>query len=147
MVFLRYINTLLVSLFILYCKIKAMTNRKTVAILGVSNICNSCSNTSCPRAHAVLLLIRIKVAFKYLRTATLENPNAQVEPMRCPTNASWEADYCGFCLANESITQQIRKVSTGKIVLILESITDEKKIRLYLKYYFFSKIIYCFEAK
>jgi hypothetical protein len=48
--------------------------------------------THLARAHAVLLLIRIKVAFKYLRTATLENPNAQVELMRCPTNASWEAD-------------------------------------------------------
>jgi hypothetical protein len=55
----------------------------------------------------------------------------QVEPMRCPTNASWEADIIvvsANALANELLTQQIRKV--GKIVLILESITDEK-IRMY----------------
>jgi acetolactate synthase regulatory subunit len=62
----------------------------------------------------------------------------QVEPMRCPTNASWEADIIvvsANALANELLTQQIRKVSTGKIVLILESITDEK-IRMYFEVLF-----------
>jgi hypothetical protein len=44
-----YINTLLVSLFILYCKIKAMTNRKTVDT-SVSNSNAIFSNTSCPSA-------------------------------------------------------------------------------------------------
>jgi hypothetical protein len=40
------------------------------------------------------------------------------------------------------LTQQIRKVSTGKIVLILESITDEKNKNCILKYYFFSAKLY-----
>jgi hypothetical protein len=90
MVFALHQHSLGIVIYFLYCKIKAMTNRKTVAILGVSNSNAILLATHLARAHAVLLLI--KVAFKYLRTATLENPNAQVEPMRCPTNASWEAD-------------------------------------------------------
>jgi hypothetical protein len=37
----------------------------------------------------------------------LENPNAQVEPMRCPTNASWEADM--WFLANELLMKRRTK--------------------------------------
>ena len=51
-------------------------------------------------------------------------------------------------LANEPPTQQIRKVSTGKIVLVLESITDEKNKNSYFEIlFFFFKVISCCEEK
>ena len=129
-----------------------MTNRKTVAILGVSNSNAILLATHLARAHAVLLFdTDQKLLSSIYAQLLLENPNAQVEPMRCPTNASWEADIIVVsdnALANELLTQQIRKVSTGKIVLILESITDEKNKNSYFEVLFpFSKIIYCCEGK
>lgn len=129
-----------------------MTNRKTVAILGVSNSNVILVATHLAREHAVLLFDKDqKLLSSIYAQLLLENPNAQVEPMRCPTNASWEADIIVVsdnALANETLIQQIRKVSTGKIVLILESVTDEKNKNSYFEDLFpFSKVIYCCEEK
>ena len=118
-----------------------MSNRKTVAILDVSNNNAILLATHFAQEHAVLLFdTDQKLLSRIYAQLLLENPNAQVEPMLCPTNASWEADIIvvsANAFANESLIQQIRKVSTGKIVLILESITDEKNKNSYFEILFF----------
>lgn len=129
-----------------------MSNRKTVAILDVSNNNAILLATHFAQEHAVLLFdTDQKLLSRIYAQLLLENPNAQVEPMCCPTNASWEADIIvvsANAFANESLIQQIRKVSTGKIVLILESVTDEKNKNSYFEDLFpFSKVIYCCEEK
>ena len=129
-----------------------MFNRKTVAILDVSNNNAILLATHFAREHAVLLFdTDQKLLSRICAQLLLENPNAQVEPMFCPTNASWEADIIVVsdnAFANESLIQQIRKVSTGKLVLILESITDRKNKNLYFEDLFpFSKVISCCEEK
>jgi hypothetical protein len=51
----------------------------------------------------MLFCFWIKSCFQVFTHSYLENPNAQVEPMRCP-NASWEADIIvvsANALANE----------------------------------------------
>ena len=129
-----------------------MSNRKTVAILGVSNSNAILLAKYIAREHAVLLFdTNQKLLSSIYAQLLLENPNAQAEPMCCPTYASWEADIIvvsANALANEPPTQQIRKVSTGKIVLVLESITDEKNKNSYFEILFpFSKVISCCEEK
>lgn len=129
-----------------------MSNRKTVAILSISNPKAILIATHLARKHAVLLFdADQKLLSRVQNHLLLENPKAQVELMSCPTNASWEADIIVFspsAFTNESLTQQIKKVSTGKIVLILESITFEKNKNLHFEDLFpFSKVIYCSEGK
>ncbi len=129
-----------------------MSNRKTVAILGISNPKAILIATHLAREHAVLLFdADHKLLSRIYAHLLLENSKAQVELMNCPTNASWEADIIVFsahAFTSESLTQQIKKVSTGKIVLIIESTTFDKNSDLHFEDLFpFSKVIYCNEAK
>ena len=102
-----------------------MSPRKIVAVLGVSETNSVFVAKQIAKTNTVLLFDRdtsvLNSVFSEIQTA---NPNANVEKMICPTNASWEADI--IVLSNDSVIDgnginKIRNVATGKLVLFFEN--------------------------
>jgi hypothetical protein len=131
-----------------------MSNRRTFAVLGVSEIKSIFLAKQIAKTNPVLLFDHDAVVLNTVYSQILsEHPNANAEIMICPTNASWEADV--IILSNAATTdvnliEKIRNVATGKIILFLENKkntntsgnTDEK-----LQYLFpFSKVVQSFES-
>jgi predicted dinucleotide-binding enzyme len=102
-----------------------MSNRRTFAVLGVSEINSIFLAKQIAKTNPVLLFDRDVVVLNIVYSQILsEYPNANAEMMICPNNASWEADV--IILSNAAATdgnliEKIRNVATGKIVLFLEN--------------------------
>lgn len=100
-----------------------MSNKKTVALLGVSDAKSILIAKKIAETNAVLVfdadaMVLTKVYLQLL----LENPKANLEMMDCPTNASWEADVIIFscdAVVNVNLLEKIRNVATGKMILVL----------------------------
>jgi len=131
-----------------------MSNRRTFAVLGVSEIKSIFLAKQIAKTNPVLLFDHDVVVLNTVYSQILlEYPNANAEMMICPTNASWEADV--IILSNPAATdvnliEKIRNVATGKIVIFLENkkntINFERTLDK-LQYLFpFSKVVQSFES-
>lgn len=131
-----------------------MSNRRTFAVLGVSEIKSIFLVKQIAKTNSVLLFDHDAVVLNTVYSQILsEHPNANAEMMICPTNASWEADV--IILSNPAATdvnliEKIRNVATGKIVIFLENkkntINFESTLEK-LQYLFpFSKVVQSFES-
>ena len=102
-----------------------MSNKKTFAVITVSEPKSLFLAQQIAKANPILLFDHNPTKLLEVHTQILlENPEAKVEMMICPTNASWEADI--IILSNDAATdvtlaEKIRKVATGKIILVLEN--------------------------
>jgi predicted dinucleotide-binding enzyme len=129
-----------------------MSNRRTFAVLGVSEINSIFLAKQIAKTNPVLLFDNDAVVLNTVYSQILsEHPNANAEIMICPTNASWEADV--IILSNAAATdgnlvEKIRNVATGKIVLFLENKknTDENSPEKLQDLFPFSKVIQSFES-
>jgi predicted dinucleotide-binding enzyme len=129
-----------------------MSNKKTVALLGVSETNSIFLAKQIAKTNPVLLFDHDVVVLNAVYSQILlEYPNAKAEIMICPTNASWEADV--IILSNAAATdgnliEKIRNVATGKIVLFLENKknTDENSYEKLQDLFPFSKVVQSFES-
>lgn len=102
-----------------------MPQRKTVAVIGLSKANIILLATKIAQYHSVLLFDTDAVLLNevYLKMHS-ENPNSTIEIVNCPIDASWEADIVLFSdsfFYEEELIQKIKKVTTGKVILILWS--------------------------
>ncbi|QZK90901.1 hypothetical protein K5V07_10515 [Flavobacterium sp. CHNK8] len=102
-----------------------MSPRKIVAVLGLSETHSVFVAKQIAKTNTVLLFdynaAMLNSVFSEIQTA---HPNANVEMMICPTNASWEADV--IVLSNDAVIDgnginKIKNVATGKLVLFFEN--------------------------
>jgi hypothetical protein len=132
-----------------------MLPKEIVAVLGVSETNIVFVATQIAKTNAVLLFDRdtsvLNSVFSEIQTA---HPNANVEKMICPTNASWEADI--IVLSNDSVIDgnginKIRNVATGKLVLFFENaFTTDVESYSYERaqaLFPFSKVVHICESK
>lgn len=102
-----------------------MPQRKTVAVIGLSKANIILLATKIAQYHTVLLFDTDAILLNevYLKMHS-ENPNSTIEIVNCPIDASWEADVILFSdsfFYEEELIQKIKKVTTGKVILILWS--------------------------
>lgn len=131
-----------------------MSNKKTVALLGVSDAKSIQIAKKIAETNAVLVFdADAMVLAKVYSQLLLENPKANLEMMDCPTNASWEADVIIFscdAVANANLVEKIRNVATGKMILILgnqnSTITLENSSSDFQYLFPFSKVMQGIES-
>ena len=131
-----------------------MSIRRTFAILGVSETKSIFLAKQIAKTNPVLLFDHDAVVLNKVHAQILlEYPKANAEMMICPTNASWEADI--IILSNDAGTddnfiKKIRKVTTGKIVLVLvnekNTIHFESTLDKLQHLFPFSKVVQSFES-
>ena len=131
-----------------------MSNRRTFAILGVSETKSIFLAKQIAKTNPVLLFDHDAVVMNEVHAQILlEYPKANAEMMICPTNASWEADI--IILSNDTGTddnfiKKIRRVATGKIVLVLvnekNTINFESTLDKLQHLFPFSKVVQSFES-
>lgn len=110
-----------------------MSTTTTIAIIGATE--SSCFLVAKRLAQRYRVLLFDKDEEKLL--AALHHilttyPSANAEAMICPADASWEADIIivsGYYCGDSEISEKIKNVSTGKIVII---IADEINIDISL---------------
>lgn len=132
-----------------------MSPRKIVAVLGVSETNSVFVAKQIAKTNTVLLFdhnaVVLNSVFSEIQTA---HPNANVEMMICPTNASWEADV--IVLSNDAVIDgnginKIINVATGKLVLFFEKDTSSdvesysyERVQALFQ---FSKVVHICESK
>lgn len=131
-----------------------MSNKKTFAVINVSEPKSLFLAKQIAKANPVLLFDHNPSTLLEVYTQVLlENPEAKVEMMICPTNASWEADIIilsNYAATDITLAEKIKKVATGKIILVLgneknnmrSKNTDNKLEQLFP----FSKVIQSIEV-
>ena len=100
-----------------------MSLLNTIAIIGVSEKRGFQIANQLAKKHPILLFDQEteQVLFLYDQIRR-NNPSANVELMACVTDASWEADIIvvlGYCCTDIEIIEKIKRVSTGKIVILI----------------------------
>lgn len=131
-----------------------MSNRRTFAVLGVSETNSIFLAKQIAKTNPVLLFDHDAIVLNTVYSQILlEYPNANAEMMICPTNASWEADVIilsNAAASDSNLTEKIRNVATGKIVLFLENkkktITSENSAEKWQDLFPFSKVVQSFES-
>ena len=129
-----------------------MSNRRTFAVLGISETNSIFLAKQIAKTNPVLLFDHDAVVLNTVYSQILlEYPNANAEMMICPTNASWEADVIilsNAAASDSNLTEKIRKVATGKIVLFLENKknTSGNTAEKWQDLFPFSKVIQSFES-
>ena len=131
-----------------------MSNRRTFAILGVSETKSIFLAKQIAKTNPVLLFDHDAVVMNEVHAQILlEYPKANAEMMICPTNASWEADIIILSNAagtDDNFIKKIRKVATGKIVLVLvnekNTIHFESTLDKLQHLFPFSKVVLSFES-
>ena len=131
-----------------------MSNRRTFAVLGISETKSIFLAKQIAKTNPVLLFDYDAVVLNKVHAQILlEYPKANAEMMICPTNASWEADI--IILSNDAGTddnfiKKIRRVATGKIVLVLvnekNTINFESTLDKLQHLFPFSKVVQSFES-
>jgi hypothetical protein len=131
-----------------------MSYRTTFAVLGVLETKSIFLAKLIAKTNSVLLFDQNQATLQAVYTEILaENPEANVEMMICPTNASWEADVIVLsddAINNGTLIEKIKKVVTGKMVLILndemepiQSISTFDKLR---QLFPFSRVVQSIES-
>lgn len=131
-----------------------MSNKKTFAVITVSEPKSLFLAQQIAKANPVLLFDKNPTTLLEVHTQILlENPEAKVEMMICPTNASWEADIIilsNYAATDSALAEKIRKVATGKIILVLEnekiSMRSENTVNTFEQLFPFSKVIHSIEV-
>ena len=131
-----------------------MSNRRTFAVLGVSETKSIFLAKQIAKTNPVLLFDHDAVVVNEVHAQILlEYPKANAEMMICPTNASWEADIIILSNAtgtDDNFIKKIRKVATGKIVLVLvnekNTINFESTLDKLQHLFPFSKVVLSFES-
>ncbi len=105
-----------------------MSLLSTIAIIGVSEKRGFQVANQLAQKYPILLFDQEteQVLFLYDQIRR-NNPSANVDLMACATEASWEADIIvvlGYCCTDIEIVEKIKRVSTGKIVILIKS--DDK---------------------
>ena len=102
-----------------------MLNIKTIAVIGASDKRNFPVLKELSARYQMLLFDKnIKALSDIHKILLQENHHGSIEKMNCPTNASWEADLIilsGFCINDAEVVQNVKKVATAKIVIIMEN--------------------------
>ena len=106
-----------------------MSLLSTIAIIGVSEKRGFQVANQLAQKYPVLLFDQEteQVLFLYDQIRR-NNPSANVDLMACATDASWEADIIlvlGYCCTDIEIVEKIKRVSTGKIVILITA--DDKE--------------------
>lgn len=106
-----------------------MSLLSTIAIIGVSEKRGFQVANQLAQKYPILLFDQEteQVLFLYDQIRR-NNPSANVDLMACATDASWEADIIlvlGYCCADIEIVEKIKRVSTGKIVILITA--DDKE--------------------
>ncbi|MFE3871855.1 hypothetical protein ACFX5F_11560 [Flavobacterium sp. ZS1P70] len=100
-----------------------MPSIRTFAIIGVSETKSLFLAKQIAKTNQVLLFdLNAATLLEVQTQILLENPEANVEMMICPTNASWEADVIilsNYAATDTNLAEKVRKVATGKVVLVL----------------------------
>jgi predicted dinucleotide-binding enzyme len=131
-----------------------MSNRRTFAVLGVSEIKSIFLAKQIAKTNPVLLFDHNAVLLNTVYSQILsEHPNANAEMMICPTNASWEADVIilsNAAASDSSLIEKIRNVATGKIVLFLENKKNTNisgnSVEKWQHLFPYSKVVQSFES-
>ena len=131
-----------------------MSNRRTFAVLGVSETKSIFLAKQIAKTNPVLLFDHDAVVVNEVHAQILlEYPKANAEMMICPTNASWEADIIILsdnAATDDNFTKKIKRVATGKIVLVLvnemNTIDSESTLDKLQLLFPFSKVIQSFES-
>ncbi|WP_426095294.1 hypothetical protein [Flavobacterium sp. DSR2-3-3] len=131
-----------------------MSNRRTFAVLGVSETKSIFLAKQIAKTNSVLLFDYDAVVLNNVYAQILlEFPKANAEMMICPTNASWEADIIilsNDAATDDNFTKKIKRVATGKIVLVLvnekNTIDFESTLDKLQLLFPFSKVIQSFES-
>ncbi len=99
-----------------------MKTKQTIAIIGATGNMGSAISRSLARGNYRLLLkaTQQRDLEKLSKEIKDKIPSADIEPMACPTEASWEADIIILAVPFEAemeIAEKIREVSNQKIVI------------------------------
>ena len=100
-----------------------MSATNTIAIIGTieKNIVSLIEQIA--KLYHIVLFNKEENQLKELQSLLASSiSKANIEVMNCVTNASWEADIIFItdsCRSNQAIANKIRKVSTGKIIVLL----------------------------
>ena len=99
-----------------------MQTKQTIAIIGATGSMGSAISKSLSKGNYRLLLkANNEDALQKLVTdIKLANPSADVEPMACPKDASWEADIIIAAIpyqAEKEVADKIKEVANQKIVI------------------------------
>ncbi len=107
-----------------------MATKKTIAIIGASGNMGSAIAKSLAKSQYRLLLFgkeenKLKTILKEIKTV---NRSADAEVMACAADASWEADIIIAAVpfaAEKELSEKIRQVATGKIVISISNPLNE----------------------
>jgi NADPH-dependent F420 reductase len=99
-----------------------MKTKQTIAIIGATGSMGSAISKSLAKGNYRLLLKskdddKLKDLVKTIKSVSKK---ADVEPIQCPAEASWEADVIILAVpyeAEKEITEQIREVANQKVVV------------------------------
>jgi 8-hydroxy-5-deazaflavin:NADPH oxidoreductase len=108
-----------------------MQTKQTIAIIGATGNMGSAISKSLAKGNYRLLLKSNKpdalnALVNEIKTA---NPGADVEPMACPKDASWEADIIITAVpyqAEKEVVQKIKEVANQKIVISISNPLNEQ---------------------
>lgn len=99
-----------------------MKTKQTIAIIGATGNMGSAISRSLAKGNYRLLLKANsdEEVAKLVKEIKGKNSSAEVEPMPCPTEASWEADIIVLAVpfeAEKEIAGKIKEVANQKIVI------------------------------
>lgn len=102
-----------------------MTTRKTIAIIGATGKVGSAIVKLLSMNHNYRLLLMSNDQGKLVELKlAMERSGAEVYPVRCAKQASWEADIIIMATpydAEKGVAEKIREVAIGKIVISVSS--------------------------
>jgi NADPH-dependent F420 reductase len=107
-----------------------MNTKQTIAVIGASGNMGSAISKSFATGNNRLLLFanekeKVEAVVNDIKSS---NVSADVEALKCPTNASWEADVIILAVpfqAEKEIAEKIREVANQKIVISIANPLNE----------------------
>jgi NADPH-dependent F420 reductase len=110
---------------------KEMQTKQTIAIIGATGNMGSAISKSLAKGNYRLLLKSNKQEElnSLVEEIKQSNPSADVEPMACPKDASWEADIIIAAVpyqAEKEVAERIKEVANQKIVISIANPLNEQ---------------------
>lgn len=107
-----------------------MQTKKTIAVIGASGNMGAAISKSLSKGNNRLLLFANEKAKVDALVQDIKSSNsaADVEPLECPTDASWEADIIILAVpyqAEQEIATKIKEVANQKIVISIANPLNE----------------------
>lgn len=103
-----------------------MITKQTIAIIGATGNMGSAISKSLAKGNYRLLLkgSKTEALEKLANEIRSKNPEADIEAMACPAEASWEADIILLATpyeAEKEVAEKIREVANQKIVISISN--------------------------